>query len=325
MKKILKFLQNKVLWLCLIVIALFLYVVYQQDYTQPKITWGISFSNIYAKELGLDWQQTYLAILNDLHPTNLRLSNYWKEVEPANGQYDFSAVDWQIEQAQKKGIKVLLTVGRRQPRWPECHDPAWVKSYPTSEANAKVLELLKTEVQHFAKYDNIVAWQVENEPLLAVFGQCPTPDKNFLQQEYDLVASLDQRPVFLTDSGELSGWFRVASISNYIGSTMYRVVWNKWTGFWRYSWPPAWYRLHAFLVKNIYGQKKIIVTELQAEPWTWKDMKEMTIAEQNESMTLKDLKDTLEFARQTGFSEYYIWGAEWMYWRKTQGDASFWL
>lgn len=322
--KFLRLLNNRTFWLVIIIAILLLYVIYQQDYTQPQIIWGVSFSPTYAKQLGLNWQQAYLAILDDLKVSNVRLSNYWSEVEPRPNQFDFSSVDWMLSEANKRGVQVIMAIGRRQPRWPECHDPAWLKNYPNSEANYETLSLLRTEIEHYKNYHNIKAWQLENEPLLSFFGFCPPPDKNFLQAEYNLVGSLDARPVYLTDSGELSGWFRVASISNHLGTTMYRVVWNKYLGFLKYPWPPAWYQFHAYLVKKLYGQKNIIVTELQTEPWTWKPMTEMSLDEQNKSMTLTQFKDTLSYAKRTGFREYYLWGVEWMYWRKTKNDNTFW-
>ncbi|MFA6428415.1 MAG: hypothetical protein WCW02_02615 [Candidatus Buchananbacteria bacterium] len=322
--KFYNFFKSRTGWLVVIIAILLIYIIYQQDYTKANISWGVSFSKPYAEQLGLNWRQTYLAILDDLKVNNLRLSNYWSEIEKAPGQYDFKDIDWQLQEADRRGVQVILTLGRRQPRWPECHDPAWLKNFPETESQAKVLQLLRVELEHFKNYHNIKAWQLENEPLLSLFGVCPKPDKAFLAEEYALIQSLDPRPVYLTDSGELSGWFRVASLSDYLGTTMYRIVWNKYLGFWSYHLPPALYRLHAYVVQKLYGQKKIIVTELQAEPWTWKPMKEMSKDEQNNSMNLTRLSETISYAKKTGFTEYYLWGAEWMYWRKLSGDNTFW-
>ena len=53
---------------------------------------------------------------------------------------------------------------------------------------------------------------------------------------------MDFRPVLITDSGEL-GWWRPASNWVIFGTTLYRVVWNKYVAYWNYKYliPPALY------------------------------------------------------------------------------------
>src|SRR4051812_49366184 len=67
---------------------------------------GVSFSPSYAKELNLDPQFTYISILKDLHIKNIRLTAYWDEIEPKKDQYDFSGLDFYINQATQNGARI---------------------------------------------------------------------------------------------------------------------------------------------------------------------------------------------------------------------------
>src|SRR3989338_5721806 len=51
------------------------------DKKAEKIIWGVTFSKPYAQGLGLDWKETYLAILDELNVKNLRIPAYWNELE----------------------------------------------------------------------------------------------------------------------------------------------------------------------------------------------------------------------------------------------------
>ncbi|PIR73093.1 MAG: hypothetical protein COV26_00320, partial [Candidatus Nealsonbacteria bacterium CG10_big_fil_rev_8_21_14_0_10_36_23] len=93
--------------------------------TEPakEITWGVNFSQKHAQNLGLDWKETYLALLNDLGTENLKVAAQWDLIEPKEGEYYFEDLDWQIKEAENRGAKILLVIGMKTPRWPECHIP----------------------------------------------------------------------------------------------------------------------------------------------------------------------------------------------------------
>jgi hypothetical protein len=74
--------------------------------TSAEIEWGVTFSNKYASELGLDWKAVYLSALDDLKIRNFRLPVYWDEVAKENGEYDFSNADWMLAEAAKRDAKV---------------------------------------------------------------------------------------------------------------------------------------------------------------------------------------------------------------------------
>ena len=107
-----------------------------------EITYGVSFNTLYAEELHLDWKKVYLAILDDLKVRHLRLSSHWTMVEPKQDIFNFSELDFQISEAEKRDADVILGVGRRLPRWPECHVPEWAKDMPWEEQKLEIKDLL---------------------------------------------------------------------------------------------------------------------------------------------------------------------------------------
>ncbi len=314
-------------WIAAGIIFLLLFIYWPRDFSYGRRPiYGLNFSQKYARDLGLDWQETYLAILDELRPQRIRISAHWDLVEKAPGEYDFSDLDWQIEEAKKRNIQVILAVGRRTPRWPECHPPLWEKYLPEDRKQADILKLLEVEIKHFQKFSNIIYWQVENEPLLDVFGDCPPGDFSFLKKEIALVKKMDFRPVVLTDSGELSLWWKLSSQADILGTSMYRTVWNPYWGFSSYPFPPGYYYWKARINQKMFPSlKSVIVTELQGEAWgEGRSLLEMPLSKQLKSMNAQKLKHNIDYARRSGLPEIYVWGAEWWYWLKSKEEESLW-
>lgn len=309
-------------------LVLFYGISWIPTYENADAVWGVTFSQFYAaEELGLDWRTAYRGVLDELRPAKIRLVAYWQYLEPQPGELHFEDLDWQIAEAAARGIPVTLALGYRVPRWPECHWPEWVRRETPEEFRKEVKEYLTRVVERYQQEPAIERWQVENEPLFAFFGVCPPPDSAFLDEELSLVKSIDStRPIMLTDSGEFSTWRKVAGRSEIIGTTLYRTVWNQYTGWWTHFLPPSWYALRARLAQMFMGTEQVIIAELQAEPWAAgnRSIVAVPFEVQTERFDLAEFERTITFARATGLSEIYLWGAEWWYWRRTQGDASFW-
>lgn len=309
-------------------LILFYGISWIPTYENPDVIWGVTFSQFYAEEeLNVDWRKAYLEVLDELKPSKLRLVAYWQYLEPQPGELRFEDLDWQIAEAAERGIPVTLALGYRVPRWPECHWPEWVRRETPTEFRNEVKEYLTRVVEHYRQEPAIERWQIENEPLFAFFGVCPPPDRAFLDEEIALVKSLDaSRPIMLTDSGEFSTWRDVAGRTEIVGTTLYRTVWNQYTGWWTHFLPPSWYALRARLVKTFTGTERVIVAELQAEPWAAgnRSIVAVPFEEQTERFDIQEFERTTIFARATGLPEIYLWGAEWWWWRKAQGDQSFW-
>lgn len=314
----------------LLVLVAFWALINRLDYSERagQVAYGATFSHKYAAEdLGLDWTAAYWAVINELGLKKIRLVAHWDMIEERNNEYNFNDLEWMISEAAKKNIEVVLAIGRRTPRWPECHDPRWLKNLSQAEQGAELLEMLGTVVKRFQKYENITAWQVENEPFLEVFGECPKVDRELLRREVAVVRALDERPIMMTDSGELSNWENAAGLADILGTTMYKVVWTPLIGLWRYPLPPAFYHFKAASVKRKFNLDKVIVAELQAEPWrkSRQDFRQMSRAELRDSFSLDEMRANIEQVRKAGFDEAYLWGVEWWYWLKTaRGDDSFW-
>jgi len=310
-----------ILWIALILlvilISLVVYMFTGEVKQAPRVAFGVTFSQPFAEELGLDWKEAYSAILDDLGVKKIRLVAYWPKVEPFSGRYSFDDLDYQVNTAGRKGANIILVVGRKVPRWPECHIPEWARIISESEQQKKILSLIEQVVNRYKENDAIVAWQVENEPFLESFGECPDLDEDFLDKEIALVRKLDgSRPIIVSASGELSSWIQPATRANILGTTLYRIVWNKTLSYFKYPIPPIFYHKRANLVKWVTGIDRIIIVELQAEPWGPGAIYQMDIGEQSKSMDLDKFKGIINYTYKTGFDEAYLWGVEWWYWRK---------
>lgn len=295
-------------------------------YDKKDLEYGVTFSKKQAVNLDLDWRRTYLAMFDELGVKKIRLAAYWDEVEPAEGNFNWEDLDWQISEASKRGAEIILAVGGRLPRWPECHWPGWAEKMEKEKKEKKILSYIKEVVDRYKSNGRIVAWQVENEPFLAHFGDCPELDKKFLDEEIVLVRSLNSRPIVITDSGELSFWIPAAKRADIFGTTMYRDTYSRHLGMYiHYPVGPWFFRLKKNITSLFARPQKWVVIELQAEPWGPKSYKELSKPERDRTMNLEKFKEILEFARQTGFSEFYLWGAEWWYWeRETQNNPALW-
>lgn len=309
----------------IIIFLLGLYFLRQPEGISPKISWGVAFSKPFAIKLNLNWQETYLALLDDLKAKRLRLPIYWPDIEQSQNQYFFNDYDWLIEEAEKRDVQLILVLGRRLPRWPECHIPDWTKTLDEKSQQREILELIEKIVERYKKRPNILAWQVENEPFLK-FGKCPPLDVSFLEKEISLVRSLDSsRDIIITDSGEFGLWLRAAKRADVFGTTIYRVVWNKFSGYFRYPLPPKFFWIRANLLHLFYPGKKIIVSELQTEPWGPKLIYQTTPEEHFKSMSFEQFLKNIAYAKKVGFPEVYLWGAEWWYWLKEKHNiTNFW-
>ena len=317
---------KKSLTLAIVLALVFLIVwLYLADFSKGRqVEFGVTFSSKYAAELELDWQTAFLSLLDDLGVRKFRLIAYWDKIESQPGKYDFSDLDWELAGAAKRGGEVLLVIGSRVPRWPECHWPTWIFGLSDEERQAGILKLLKETVKHFKSEEAIIAWQVENEPYLNIFGECPKLDEDFYEQEVELVKSLDERPVAVTESGELSSWLKGSRLADIVGTSLYRITWNKWFGYFYYPLPPAHYYLKSRLVKLATGIDNIFISEMQMEPWVARKILLTSLEEQSHSMNPEIFVKNINYAKRTGLSPVYFWGAEWWYWLKEQGDDSIW-
>lgn len=289
---------------------------------EPKL-FGVTFSKSFAEKFGLDWKKVYLEIFEDLGIRHLRIPVYWSEVEPQKDTWIFDDIDWQLEKAGEYDAKVILVIGRKLPRWPECHEPEWVQSQNPNLKSQNLLEYIEKTIIRYKDNSAVWAWQVENEPFLP-FGECPEYSAEFLDKEIELVKRFSNKPVIVTDSGEFGTWFSAAKRADIFGSTLYRHVWTKLIGHFTYPLPPSFFRLKQGLLELFVGEKPAIVVELQAEPWLPRALYETSYQEHLIYMNPERFKKILEYIKATGFDTFYFWGVEWWYWLKTQCHPEMW-
>ncbi|MEX2008143.1 MAG: beta-galactosidase [Candidatus Spechtbacterales bacterium] len=293
-----------------------------------EITWGVTFSHRQAQELGIDWRLTYTALLDEMKVRHVRIPIYWDELEERPGRYDFSIWDEQLAQLEKRGGKAIVAVGFKLPRWPECRAPAWLDARDVTSAKfqARLLAMLTAVIRHYEDYPSISAWQIENEPLLE-FGICPPASEELLDREVGLVRELDpSRPIIVTDTGEASLWYEAGKRADIVGSTLYRIIHHhERDEFLNYWWiPPQQYARKAQLLK-LWSGKDVIITELQAEPWVTDVPISIHSQEERErTMNGEKFRETINYARATGIDTFYLWGAEYWYWARSQGEEDIW-
>lgn len=311
------------IFVCLALILFFL----ARKETPASITYGISYNVPYVLELGLDPDKVFDAFLNDLGARNFRMSAHWTLIEPTRNKFDFAWMDRDIEKAEKAGAHVIFGVGRRLPRWPECHVPLWAKSLTADEQKAEIREYIKAVVLRYKDSPAITHWQVENEPYLGLFAHdfCGDLDETFLEEEIALVKSLDAtRPVLVTDSGNLGTWKGAYTHGDAFGTSVYVYFWNPELGQFKTILPPWFYRAKEKILALVYEEKETMLIELSLEPWLLEPVTQVPVDVQYSRMDLVKFNEIIEYAKATRYEKQYLWGGEWWFWLREQGNPEMW-
>lgn len=287
-------------------------------------TFGITYSPDYASSLGLDPKKTYLQMFQDFKIRKIRLPVYWDNVEKNQDQFDFSEVDFYVENAASENTQIVLAVGYKLPRWPECRVPKYLEHAGMEYRQQRQLIYLQKAIEHYEKNPAITYWQIENEPMLE-FGTCDRVDEQFLVKEIALVRSITKKPIIITDSGELSTWIVPMQLSDIFGTTMYREVINPIFGEIPYYFQPWFYRAKSQLIRSFFAPKNkdTYIMELQAEPWAEIFIADIPIQKQLDHFSVNTFMNNVVFAKKVGAPEIYLWGVEWWYWIDRVGHPEF--
>jgi len=310
-----------------ILVIVLLYVCLARRAAPESIQYGVSFNTLYARELGLEWQTVYDAIIDELGVRHFRLAAHWDLIEPEDDAWDFSVIDYQLDRADEVGASVIFSVGRRLPRWPECHVPEWAADLSWEDQKEELRVYITETVNRYKDRESILYWQVENEPFLSVFAHehCGDLDVTFLDEEIELVRTLDpSRPILITDSGNLGTWSRPYKRGDAFGTSVYVYLWNPDIGPFRSFLRPSTYRVKTRLMELLYGKKETMLIELSLEPWLLQPIVETEKEIQLERMNISKFREIIDFAERTRFEKQYLWGAEWWYYMNERGYPDFW-
>lgn len=302
---------------------------YQKKHSSEQLTYGVTFIADYARYLELDPKETMLALRDDLGFKRFRLVSYWKNIEKTPGEYDFTELDWQFEKVKEVNGQVTLAIGLRQPRWPECHAPEWVKAEAKDQWSPQLNNYISAVVERYKDHPSLNSYQLENEYFLGVFGECKQfgIDRQRLIDEYNLVKSIDNNtPIIMSYANNYFGVATGEPQPDQIGVSVYKKFFEFTLTKRYFTYPfPSWYYSWRAGIQEILTGRSSMLHELQAEPWPPTPMKETSIEEQNKSMEANRLKERIAFAEATGFRQIDLWGGEWWYWRKVKfNDPSLW-
>ncbi len=304
---------------------------YINKHKNEPIVLGASFIPDYAQSFGLDPMKTLDAMLSDLNLKQIRLVGYWSDIEGTQGQYDFSQLDQEFALANKYGVKVSLSIGLRQPRWPECHPPTWadVRSDNESQWRPQLDKFMLAVIHRYQNNPALQDYELENEYFLKVFGECTDFSRQRLVDELKLVKSADTKhKVIISRSDNWVGIPVGQPQPDEYAISIYKRVWDATITHRYFEYPlPAWFYASLAGYEELYSGKNMIVHELQAEPWTPKgqDIINTSLKEQFKSMDSKRMKDRIDYGEATGMKTIDLWGAEWWYWLKVdKHDSSVW-
>ena len=301
---------------------------YIQSEKNKPLQMGVSFIPAYASSLGLNPEETMDA-LTGIGVKHFRLVSYWNQLEPVKGQYDFSLLDWQFEKAEQADAKVMLTLGLRQPRWPECHMPDWARQEPKSEWEPQLKAFIKATVERYKDSPALQQYQLENEYFLKGFGICTDFDRRRLIDEYNLVKQTDpSHPIVVGRSNNAVGFPVGQPRPDEYSISVYKRVWDAGVTRRYLEYPfPAWFYGYLAGVQKIFQGRDMMISELQAEAWPArsKAITATSLEEQNKSFNAQRFRDRIEYGKATGMRQIDLWGAEYWYYRlKVLDDPSVW-
>lgn len=305
---------------------------------------GTTFSPLQCSYMGLDYKEAFKYIAS-LGLDVIRLGSYWNEIERVENQYDFTSLDWLLNESQKHSIKVVLTVGMKAPRWPEYHFPDWLKErYDTTRQDLpldsnpaiadKTLKFVQAVIEHTKSAPNIKYWQVENEPLTKLeVAAGRFLSRDFIEKEVNLTRALarPEQKILLTNAITLPSadpehddraFHGSMALGDAVGVNVYTKV---AIGPDYYLQPEAayWQKLQEWQTQLQHAGKEHWIAEAQAEPWEYQKLVAMDKAEYP-STSPKAASDLVRQLGQMGFGTVMLWGCEYWYWQKKNGSDRWW-
>lgn len=301
---------------------------------------GTSFSHRYLKWLGVNPQKA----IKDFQKLGLkwiRLGCYWDEIEKEPGIFSFKELDPLVKFCENNKINIVLTVGMKAPRWPEYYLPTYLLSQlelgrlSSIKLDNKILlestlNFLEKSVNHFKVSKAVKVWQVENEPLDPSGEKWWRITPEFLETEVNLVRRLDPtRKIMINvwgnETEKTKTYLRALRLADIVGLDIYL----------RHAAVSPLAKLGIYLgpttdqkgFVEIGQQIKVLgkdfwLAELQMEPW---EPGELNTKKDNPPSFLPGhFLENLNYSRILNPAVNMLWGFEFWYWRKLNGDERYW-
>jgi hypothetical protein len=278
----------------------------------------------------------------------VRLSAEWSQVEPREGEFDFTLIDGLLAAAQARGARVLLTVGVKAQRHPEFYVPEWVLDKANLGSGAVIsdnpylrqqaLAMVTAVVQHVASAPAIDSWSADNEPYVTsgrdVSWKNWVLGRDFVAAESAIIRANDpaRRPILVNHGQHFvqdRRWEDALADGDILGASIYPFRNQSLLGV-QFVAPileiGPFGPNYAYQARRAHAAgKPYWITEMQAEPWAPDDIHKISPANPSPNLTHGKFARSIDYARRTGADRVYLWGSEWwLYQRDRYGDAS-WL
>lgn len=306
---------------------------------------GTTFSQLQCAYIGLDYRQAFRQIC-DLGFQRLRLCCYWNQIEPQPQQFDFSTLDWLLEECDRRNIQVVLAVGMKVPRWPEFHFPDWLAArYPTGASPDPIdrtpaiadltLNFIQQVVSHTRQAPALGYWQLENEPfthLEIAGGRFLSPD--FVEREVALLRSLmlpGQKLLLTTaltlpaaqDAADDRAFATSLRLADAVGVNVYTRVPIGHSAFYLEPQPAFWAKLQSWQQALLAADREAWIAEAQAEPWEPNQLVAMQKLDYPSASPLR-AENLVTTLGGMGYGTVLLWGCEYWLWQKHQGRNLWW-
>lgn len=307
---------------------------------------GTTFSPLQCYYMNLDFHQAFRQIAQ-LGLARVRLGAYWNVIEKQRGEYDFTELDWLLDQCAQHRIEVVLAVGMKVPRWPEFHLPQWVNHLgdtgpgmvPLDQRSPQVAEMalqfVGRVVEHCRSAPALKYWQIENEPFtqLEITGGRYLSSE-FVHREVELVrvSKLTDQKILLTNAIHLPvpkltedepAFWKSLSLADAVGMNVYTKVPSGNPGEYLEPAESFWRTLLSWQVTLQANELEAWIAEAQAEPWEPKQL----VAMENRnypSATPERMTALVQTLRDIGYRSILLWGCEYWYWQMQQGQTIWW-
>lgn len=294
---------------------------------------GTTFDFEQAESFGINYKKALKRII-ELKLTPVRIGIKWSRVEGKKQRFNWKQYDEILHTLKRNRVETILQVGMKSPRWPEFFIPDWqsintIKKeiYLDNNDSLKInlFNFIEKTINRYKSFKNISSLQIENEPFLKSGPNKWRISDDFLYKELSFARKTTDLPILLTAQGLpttgllaefLKGRYKykkdLLKYSDTFGLNVFPRIKGETLVHKKYIFKAsklAWEYLHSWLKKTTKLEKALLITELQAEPWSphkWDFKDPYAHATCNPDM----VKQYLRQVKAIGFEKVLIWGTE---------------